>query len=165
MKGVRTLAIWAAALALLAATPLARAEEGPTRDQYREQVEPICKANTEANKRILRNVTHKARSRVPAKMRQAGRQFIHASAAFGKAMKKLAAVPRPVADAPRLHKWFRQLGIVRQKLRKLGVALKRREEIKASHESIRVERASNAANNFSFVFEFHYCKLNRSRFS
>jgi hypothetical protein len=165
MKGVRTLAISAAALALLAAAPVARAEEEPTRDQYREQVEPICQANTEANKRILENVTHKARSRVPAKMRQAGRQFIHASAVFAKAVRKLAAVPRPPADRPRLGKWFKQLGVVRQKLRKLGVALKAAEEIKAAHEQIRVERASNAANNFSFVFEFHYCRLNRSRFS
>lgn len=165
MKGVRTLAIPVAMLALLGAAPLAHAEEEPTRDQYREQVEPICQANTEANKRILKNVTAKARSRVPAKMRQAGRQFIHASAAFGKTVEKLAAVPRPTADDPRLRKWFDQLGIVREKLRSLGVALKADEEIKAAHEQIKVERASNAANNFSFVFEFHYCRLNRSRFT
>jgi hypothetical protein len=165
MKGVRTLAISAAALALLAAAPVARAEEEPTRDQYRERVEPICKANTEANKRILKNVTQKARSRVPAKLKQAGQQFIHASAVFGRAVEKLAAVPQPPTDAVRLGKWFAQLGIVREKLRKLGVALRADEEIKAAHEQIRVERASNAANNFSFVFEFHYCRLNRSRFS
>jgi hypothetical protein len=165
MKGVRTFAISAAALAALVAAPAVHAEEEPTRDQYREQVEPICQTNTEANKRILRNVSARARSHDPAKMKQAGRQFIHASAAFGKAVTKLAAVPRPAADDARLRSWFKQLGIVREKLRSLGVALKASEEIKAAHEQIRVERASNAANNYSFVFEFHYCRLNRSRFS
>ena len=41
----------------------------------------------------------------------------------------------------------------------LGKALKEGEKIIAAHEQIRVERASNAANNVSFVFEFHYCHL------
>jgi len=163
MKGVLTAAISVAALALSPA--VAAAEEGPTRAQYVEQVEPICKANTEANKRILKNVRTKAKSRVPAKLKQAGAQFVHASAAFGKTAEKLSAVPRPPADEPRLLKWFSQLGVVQAKLRALGVALKADEEIKAAHEQIRVERAANAANNFSFVFGFHYCHLTPSRFT
>jgi hypothetical protein len=164
MKGVLTAAISVAALALLPAVPAA-AEEGPTRAQYVEQVEPICQANTEANKRILKNVRTKARSKVPAKLKEAGAQFIHASAVFGKTVGKLSAVPRPATDDARLLKWFTQLEVVQAKLRALGVALKANEEIKAAHEQIRVERASNAANNFSFVFDFHYCHLTPSRFT
>jgi hypothetical protein len=162
MKGVLTLAVAVAAVMLLVAAP-AWAEE-PTRDQYREAVEPICQANTEANKRILKNAKDRAKSRVPAKMKEAGAQFIHASAVFGKTVEKLAGVPRPPADDARLLNWFKQLAIVQTNLRKLGVALKADEEIKAAHEQIRVERASNAANNFSFAFEFHYCRLTPSRF-
>lgn len=162
MNGVRT-AVFAAAVLALVLAPAARAED-PTRPQYVEQVEPICRANTEANRRILRNVMTKARSRNAAKMKEAGAQFIHASAVFGKTVKKIAAVPRPPADNARLLKWFKQLNIVREKLRKLGVALKGGEEIKAAHEQIRVERASNAANNVSFAFEFRYCRLTKSRF-
>jgi hypothetical protein len=161
MKGVLIAAIALAALALPPA--VAAAEEGPTRAQYAEQVEPICKANTEANKRILKNAKTKAMSRVPAKLKQAGAQFVHAAAAFGKTTGKLSAVPRPPADEPRLLNWFSQLGIVQAKLRALGLALKADEEIKAAHEQIRVERAANAANNFSFVFGFHYCHLTPSR--
>jgi hypothetical protein len=164
MKGLVT-AIFAVALLTLLPAASAAAEEGPTRTQYVEQVEPICKANTEANKRILKNVKAKAKSRVPAKLKQAGAQFVHASAVFGKTVEKLSAVPRPVADDARLLKWFTQLGIVQDKLRALGLALKADEEIKAAHEQIRVERASNAANNFSFVFGFHYCHLTPSRFT
>jgi hypothetical protein len=164
MKGVLTAAISIAALALLPVASAA-AEEGPTRAQYVEQVEPICQANTEANKRILKNVKTKAKSKVPAKLKQAGAQFVHASAVFGKTVEKLNAVPRPSADDARLLKWFTQLGIVQAKLRALGIALKANEEIKAAHEQIRVERAANAANNFSFTFNFHYCHLTPSRFS
>jgi len=164
MKGVFTAIGLVVALALLPVA-IATAEEGPTRAQYVEQAEPICQANTEANKRILKNVKTKAKSGVPAKMKEAGAQFIHAAAVFGKTAQKLASLPRPVADDARLLKWFKQLGIVEDKLRALGVALKANEEIKAAHEQIRIERASNAANNVSFVFGFHYCHLTASRFT
>ncbi len=164
MKGVRTLVVAVATVALLGTAPLAHAEEEPTRDQFREAVEPICQANTVANKRILKNAQKRARSPKRAQMRRAGRQFIHASAVFGKTVGKLARVPRPAGDDPRLRKWFKQLRIVQSKLRKLGVALKQGNRIRAAHEQIRVERASNASNNVSFVFEFRYCRLNRSRF-
>jgi len=164
MKGVLTAAIAIVALTLPSAAS-AVAEEGPTRVQYVEQLEPICQANTKANKRILKNVKTKAKSKVPAKLKQAGAQFIHASAVFGKTVEKLKAVPRPPADDAQLRKWFTQLRVVQAKLRALGVALKADEEIKAAHEQIRVERAANAANNYSFAFGFHYCHLTPSRFT
>lgn len=147
----------------LGSVAAAHAEE-PTRQQYVEQVEPICQANTEANLRILKNVQDKARSPDPAKMKEAAAQFIHASVVFGKTVGKIAAVARPAADNERLLKWFKQLNVVREKLRKLGIALRQGERIKAAHEQIRVERASNAANNISFVFDFHACRLTKSRF-
>jgi len=162
MKGVRTAVALSAVLAL-GSVSAARAE-APTRSQYVEQVEPICQANTEASLRILKNVQTKARSPEPAKMKEAGAQFIHASAVFGKTVGKIAAVPRPPQDNERLLRWFKQLNIVREKLRKLGVALQEGERIKAAHELIRVERASNAANNVGFVFDFHACRLTKSRF-
>jgi hypothetical protein len=163
MKGVLTAAISVAAMALLPAAA-ASAEEAPTRAQYVEQVDPICKANTEANKRILKNVKTKARSKSAKTVREAGSQFIQASTAFGAAEKKIAAVPRPPADDARLLKWFDQLDIVRTNLRKLGKALQGNEKILAAHEQVRVERAANAANNVSFVFEFQYCHLSAKSF-
>lgn len=163
MKGVRTAAITIAAMALLPAAT-ASAEEEPTRAQYVERVDPICQANTEANKRILKNVKTKARSKSPKTVRQAGSQFIQASTAFGAAEKKIAAVPRPRADDARLLKWFKHLAIVRTDLRKLGKALQKGEKILAAHEQVRVERGANAANNVSFVFEFKYCHLSASNF-
>src|SRR4051794_20606704 len=121
MKGVRTAAILIVATALLPAATASAAEE-PTRAQYVEQVDPICQANTEANKRILKNVKTKARSKSPKTVRQAGSQFVQASTAFAATEKKIAAVPRPPADDARLLKWFKHLSIVRTDLHKLGKA-------------------------------------------
>lgn len=141
----------------------ARAEEGgPTRAEYASQVEPICQANTEANETILRNVRQKVRS---GRLKEAGKQFIHASAAFGSAVGKISAVPGPPADEERLLKWFKFLRIVQADLHEVGKSLKAGDKIKATHEVIRVERSSNAANNVSYVFEFHYCHLTQSRFT
>ncbi len=167
MKGVRTAVVSVVSIAAMALLPAAAAsaEEAPTRAQYVEQVDPICQTNTEANRRILKNVKTKAHSKSASKVKEAGAQFIRASSAFGAAENKIAAVPRPPADDARLLKWFKQLSIVETDLRKLGKALKEGEKILAAHEQIRVERASNAANNVSFVFEFHYCHLTSSNFT
>jgi hypothetical protein len=153
-------------LAAIAAATLvagvAGADEGPTRAEYIAQVEPICKQNTEANKRILKGARGKVKQgRLPA----AGGQFIHASQAFGQTVQRIVAVPRPAADDARLLKWFRFLRIVRTNLRKVGVALKKENRVLANHEAIRAERSANAANNVSAIFSFKYCKLTPSRFS
>jgi hypothetical protein len=163
MKGTLRLGVLIAAVMLLV-TASAHAEEGvpPTRDEYVAHVDPICEANTLANKRILKNVREKARN--DKTMKEAGAQFTRASAAFGKTIDKISTVPRPPADDARLLKWFDQLRIVQSKLGDLGKALKEEDEIKAAHQQIKVERASNAANNVGFIFDFRYCRITPGRF-
>lgn len=163
MKGTLPIATLLAALSLLVPVG-AGAEESavPTREEYVAQVEPICQANTEANARILKNAKSRAQH---GKMKVAARQFIHASAAFEATVRKIAAVPRPPADEPRLLKWFKFLEIVRVDLHEVGTALKEEDKIRAAHEGIRVQRSSNAANNVGFIFQFHYCRITPSRFS
>jgi hypothetical protein len=158
MQGIigALLAVW------LLAAAVAAAEEGPTRDEYVSQVEPICKSNSEANKKILSG----ARSRVKhGKLSQASNQFFRAAAAFGVTVSKIEKVPRPTADDARLVKWFKFLRIVQDNLRNIGKGLKEGDKVKASHESIRAERSANAANNVSSVFDFHECHLTPARFS
>jgi hypothetical protein len=164
MKGTLRIAVLVVAVTLLPAA-IVHAEEGPSRTEYVEQVEPICQANTEANERILKHAAERARSKQRQVMTRAAGQFIRASEAFGKAVDKIAAVPRPPADEPRLLKWLKHLRIVRTDLRKIGGALKEGDKIRAAHERIRVERAANASNNAGFVFKFHYCYLEQSRFT
>jgi hypothetical protein len=163
MKGIVRIIVLALAATPAFAVAGAVAEEAPpTRAEYVSQVEPICEANTIANTRILKNVRQRARR---GKLKQAGAQFIHASAAFGSTVDKIAAVPRPAEDEARLLRWFDKLRIVQENLRNLGKALKRQDKIRAAHESIRVERSGNAANNVGFVFGFHYCRITPSRFT
>jgi hypothetical protein len=155
-----TTALLVLAATLVAATA-AWAEEAPTREEYVAKVDPICQKNTESNKRILDGASQKVNS---GKLKQAGAQFTRASAAFGKSVKEIVAVPRPPADSPRLEKWFGFLKIVQTNLGKVGKALKEGNKVKAVHEKIRAERSSNAANNVSFVFGFKYCHLQASEF-
>src|SRR5204862_4925409 len=90
----------------MAAAPIARAEE-VTRESYREAVEPICKANTQANERILKGVRADVRA---GKLKAAGRQFGKAGAALKRTHAELKAVPQPPADATKLTKWLSLIG-------------------------------------------------------
>jgi hypothetical protein len=160
MRGMLGTVAAFAAVMLVAA--LAYAAEGPTRAEYVDQVEPICERNTQDNKRILKGARGKVKQ---GKLAVAGKQFTRASAAFGKTVQNLVAVPRPPEDDARLLKWFRFLRIVKTNLGKIGAALKRGNKVLANHEAIRAERSANAANNVAAIFPFRYCKLTPSRFS
>jgi hypothetical protein len=164
MRGtLTTAALVIAATTLAAVSASAEILPGavPTRAEYVAQVDPICKANTDENKRILQGASEKVNA---GKLAQAGRQFTNASAAFGKSVREIKAVPRPPEDSPRLEKWFGFLKIVQTNLGKVGKALKEGNKVRAVHEKIRAERSSNAANNVSFVFGFRYCHLKASQF-
>jgi hypothetical protein len=139
----------------------AYAESTPERSDYVAKVEPICQSNTEDNTRILKGVRDKVKQ---GKLAVAGGQFINASNTFGVSVGEIIAVPRPAADDARLQKWFKYLRIVQTNLRMVGKALKEGNKVKALHETIRAERSGNAANNVSFIFNFHYCRLTPSRF-
>ena len=162
MKAADRIALLSAAAALLLAASAGAGETGPSRAEYVSQVEPICEANTVTNKRILKNVQAKVRN---GRLREAGAQFIHASAAFGSTVDKLSAVSRPPEDDARLLRWLDRLRVVQANLRNIGKALKAEDKIRAAHERIRVERSANAANNIGFVFEFRYCRITPSRFT
>ncbi|MBA3865686.1 MAG: hypothetical protein H0X42_04970 [Solirubrobacterales bacterium] len=99
-------------LFILAAVPAQAVEV--TRDSYRESVEPICKANTTANEKILGGV------KAEVKANRLG----PASVQFAKAAKALK-----VATAQLL------------------------------------THTANQANNQALTFEFHYCRLEPSRFT
>jgi len=160
MRVLKTSALIVIAALVLAV--VADAQESPNREEYVARVEPICQANTIANHRILKGVRNEVKHH---KLATAGRQFIRAAEAFGATVKQIAAVPRPPGDAERLTTWLGFLGIVRTDLGKLGKALVKGDRVTANHELLGVERSSNAANNVSFAFGFHYCRIEPSRFS
>ncbi len=149
-------------LALCAATALAVTSTEQTREGYVAQVEPICKANTTANERILAGAEKKVKQ---GKLKSAAGQFTQAAAAFGKAVQQLKAVPQPAADGARLAKWLRYLDGEQQILGEIGTALKAGKKARAGELKARLVHNGNLANNTVLVFEFNYCKIDPSRFS
>lgn len=162
-SGVAIVAVAVALGAMLAAAgALATTSPTQTREGYVAQVEPICKANTKANERILANVRGYIKQ---GKLRLAGAQFQKASEAFGKAVKQIAAVPQPSADATKLAKWLGYLDDQTKLLAETGKALKANKKTRAQEQIVRLRNNANLANNTVLSFEFRYCKIEQSRFT
>jgi hypothetical protein len=149
------------AVALAATASLAAAEE-VTRDTYKAQVEPICKANTKANEKILKGVRADVRK---GKLARAGRQFLKASSALNKAYRQLKAVPQPPADQAKLSKWLKYVKQEASLFATGGKALKAGNKTKAQTIVVKLTHTANLANSQVLSFGFHYCKLNPSKFT
>lgn len=161
-SGVAIVAVAAALGAMLVASgALATTSPTQTRESYTGRVEPICKTNTKANERILGNVHGYIKQ---GKLKLAGAQFRKASEAFGKAVKQIAAVPQPSADATRLTKWIGYLDDQTKLLAEAGKALRAEKKARAQELVVRLKVNANKANNAVLDFEFHYCVIDESRF-
>jgi hypothetical protein len=145
-------------VALISAVPVALADE---RDEYVERVEPICKANTEANSRILKGVKGQVQQ---DKLVPAGKRFIRASRALGKAVTQIAKVPRPAADNAKLTKWIGYLKEEKSYLQRIGQALKAKNKFKAQKLAVALNKNNNKANNTVISFGFDECRIDSSRF-
>lgn len=154
-------ALVAAALLASAAMALTPAPE-QTRESYTEQVEPICKKNTQTLESALKGVKAKIKKK---KYKPAAAQFSKAANAFEKAIKDLRAVPQPSADTAKLGKWLKQLETGTKLLREMSKALKEGEKGKFSALSVRLTHNSNVANNYTLGFDFHSCRINSAKFT
>ncbi len=147
-------------MALLIVSSALAAE--PTRDEFVARVEPICKANTEANARIFKG----AKAEVKAgKLKQAAGRFTRAVVAFDKTIKQVKAIPQPAEDKVKLGKWIGYLEGESSLLGKVGKALAKERKIEAQTYSVRLNNNSNRANNTVLDFGFDYCRIDPSRFS
>jgi hypothetical protein len=150
----------ALAVALLVAVPVALAA---SEDQvkYAEQVEPICKANSEANARILKGVKTQVQK---DELAPAGKRFIRASSALGKTVTQLDKVPRPEADNAKLTKWIGYLRKEKAFLQQIGSALKSKDKYHAQKLAVELNKNNNKANNTVINFPFKECRIDSSRF-
>jgi hypothetical protein len=149
-------------LALGAGAALGVTSTEQTRETYVAQVEPICKTQTKANERILAGAEKKVKE---GKLKVAAGQFAQASAAFGKAVKQIKAVPQPVADKAKLAKWTGYLEGETKLLSEIGKALNSGKKAKAQSLSVKLTQNGNLANNAVLGFDFNYCLIDSSRFS
>lgn len=147
--------------ALLLAAPAAFGAE-LTREEYVARVEPICKANTEANARIFKGAKEEVKA---GELKRASARFTRATAAFEKTIEQLKAIPQPAADATKLGKWIGFLEVERSFLAKIGKALAAEQKSQAQVYLVRLTRNSTLANNAVLGFGFQYCQIDPSRFS
>jgi hypothetical protein len=148
------------AATLLAAAP-APAAEAPTRAEYVERLEAICKPDAEATQRAMKGARTDVRRE---RFKPAAAKFAAATAIFSGTVKQIKGVSRPSADKKKLAKWFEYLDRQESYLRQINKALKARQGTRASRLIARFIHSGNLANNVVLAFGFDYCSFKFSRY-
>ncbi len=156
-KGTITFAL----VASLALASLASAAE-LDRAEYKAQVEPICKVNSQANEKILKPVRSLVKK---GKLKQAASRFTQASAALKKAYNQLRAVPQPTADESRLAKWLGYVKTEADLFAQAAAKLKAGKKSAAQKIVNKLTSTANLANSTVLSFEFRYCRLEPSKYT
>jgi hypothetical protein len=146
--------------ALLAASLAFAAEQ--TRETYKAEVEPICKANVDASGRILKGVKGEVKA---GKLQVAAGQFSKAAAALKKTLNQLRAVEPPPADSAKISKWLGYVKTEVELFEKTAAKLKAGKKAAAQEMAVRLTSTVNQANNQVLAFEFKYCKANASQYT
>lgn len=162
MQMIGLCALGAVAAAAVSGPAIVAAEElSPTRAEYVESLEPICKTNVLANRQIFKGAKAEVRA---GELKKASRHFFRAATAFAKTIRQMEAAPRPSADEAKLTKWFGVLREVKILIQKIGRALSADQKHKAESYSVDLNRNSTLANNSVLGFGFDYCRIDPSRF-
>ncbi|HYG97393.1 MAG TPA: hypothetical protein VD741_09840 [Solirubrobacterales bacterium] len=156
----RLIATTVLAVALLAAA-VAAAAEAPTRGEYVERLEAICKPDALATQRAMKGARADIRAE---RLDVAARKFTRATSIFGSTVKEMSPVPRPPADTARLSKWFTYLKRQESYLREITAQLRRDHPIQAQRLTARFIHNGNLANNVVLAFGFDYCSFKFSRY-
>lgn len=143
----------------LGAVPSLAAET--SREDYVAAVDPICKANTEANEKILRGVRAKVKA---GKLDAASRQFKAAARALKATHAQILVVPKPTADASRLTKWLATIKTEIGLFEAAGNKLAKGELTAAQKMVIRLTTVARQANNQVLPMEFFHCRFQPSKF-
>jgi hypothetical protein len=150
-----------AAIAMIMLGVAAAAAEAPTRDEYVDRLEAICKPDAEATQRAMKG----ARADVRAERIDAAiEKFAKASAIFSSTLKRISAVPRPTADRSRLGRWFTYLKRQESYLREITAQLRKDHPIKAQKLIGRFIHNGNLANDVVLAFGFNHCSFKFSRY-
>jgi hypothetical protein len=159
MRG-RSRTVAAAAVLCLGLAAVARADV--TRADYVAQVEPICKANTDANERILKGAKSRAKR---GKTKAAAGQFSRAAGAFADTVSQLRAVPQPPDDAAVLQSWLGYLDKETLYLGRIAADLRRDQLNRAQADALQLKRNADIANDTVISFGFNYCRINPAKFT
>lgn len=149
------------AAALLSVAASAVAAEAPTREEYVAQLEAVCRPDAEATQRAMKG----ARGDISAeRLALAAGKFAKAASIFGSTVKRIAAPPRPPADAAKLSKWFGYLKAQESYLQQITVQLRADHAIQAQRLTARFIHNGNLANGVVLAFGFDSCSFKFSRY-
>lgn len=148
-------------IAVLLSATAASAAEAPSRDEYVDQLEKVCKPDALATQRAMKGARADIRAE---RLKAAARKFAKATSIFGGTVKEISAVPRPEADRARLSKWFTYLNRQASYLGQITEQLRRDHAIKAQRLTARFIHNGNLANNVVLAFGFDYCSFKFSRY-
>jgi len=152
----------AALLALVAALPATAGAGGaPQRPEYVVKLEGICKPRALATRRAMNGARADLSSE---RLAVAARKFGRASRIFAATVERIAAVPRPPADANQLRKWFTYLDRQEAYLKRIVANLRSGRAVPAQRLTARFIHNGNLANDVVLSFGFEYCSFKFSRY-
>jgi hypothetical protein len=144
---------------LVAVSPAAA--EAPSRQEYVQRLEEICKPDALATQRVMKGARADVRAE---RFVAAAPKFAEAARIFGGTVKQISAVPRPPADSAKLDQWFTYLNRQEDYLREITAQLRRDHAIKAQRLLPRFIHNGNQANYVVLAFGFNYCSFKFSRY-
>jgi len=158
----RLVALLVVALALTAPSALgAETAETPTRPEYVDRLERICKPGSEATQRAVRGMRADVRAE---RLRVAAAKFARAKRIFARTVGSIAAVPRPADDRDTLARWFKALAKEQVHLGGIVSSLRAEDVARFQRASADFIHQGNKANNIVVSFGFNYCAFKPSRF-
>jgi hypothetical protein len=148
-------------LAALLVAAVAAAAEAPTRDEYVDQLEAICKPDALATQRAMKGAKADIRAE---RLAVAAKKFAKATAIYSSTVNQMGDVSRPEGDETKLSKWFTYLKRQVSYLRQITAKLRQDDPIRAQRLTARFIHNGNLANNVVLAFGFDYCSFKFSRY-
>jgi len=149
-------------LALAAGPAMGTMAEPPSRSEYVEALEQMCKPRAQATQRAMDGVRQDVRK--PKRISIAARKFDKAASIFGGTIERISKVSQPTGDASKLNKWFTYLERQEAYLEEIATQLHKRKTIKAQRLTARFIHNGNLSNNVVLSFGFDYCSFKFSRY-
>src|SRR6476659_4939976 len=145
----------------MGAAAMAPAAETPTRDEYVQQLEAVCKPDQLAIQKTMKG----SRADIQAERFQAAAQkFGKASGIFDSTMSEIKPVPRPTGDTAKLSKWFGYLTRQQSYMHQIVAQLRKEQAIKAQRLTARFIHVGNLANNVVLACGCSWCAFKFSRY-
>jgi hypothetical protein len=154
-------AVTAFALACLLPGGSALGSGGPSRAEFVEAVDEICRQGMQRHGEILRGVDEMVRD---GRLQAAGRRFRRAATALLASIRSIGRVRPPAADAGRIDSWLRHGRAGADLLRRIGRDLKLGHRPAAEAKADRLLAEIQRANASVIGFEFDHCRLRPARF-